>query len=151
MKNFPYPDKALKTNDQLRGYFEEVIFNTLSWLKLDGYNFYILFPEDDEFFQTDTDAGAAIRLEYPYKKFKVSIQQDTVDKCKSEKLDAPFWLNCEASIFHEIIHIITWRGTELAKQRYVTPTDIDNQDEYTVDHLANVIYPLVKENRKLKK
>lgn len=137
MKNYPYPDKPLKTDKEIKDYYETLIFNCLNWLKLDGYLFYIKLPGDDKFVD-HPDAGASICLEYPYKKFSISIQQGTFDKTKKEKIRSPFWENVESSMFHEIIHIITWRGVELAKKHYVTPTDIDDNDEFTVDHLTKV-------------
>jgi hypothetical protein len=149
MKNYPYPDKPLKTDKEIKDHYETLIFNCLNWLKLDGYRFYVLLPGDDNFTRHD-NAGASICVEYPYKKFSVSIQQDSVDKAKKEKPTAPFWENIESSMFHEIMHIITWRGVELAKKRYVTPVDIDENDEFTVDHLTNTFYSVIRETRELR-
>lgn len=150
MKKFPYPDKVLTTKEQIRTHIEDLTENAMNYLKVCGYTFHASIPGNASF-QKHQDAFLSISMIYPYKKFVISVQQ----QCLSELIDAPLksaiWENTERSVFHEIIHIILWRGTELAQTRFVTPTDIENENEFTTDHLANVIHPLVEELRKAKK
>lgn len=147
MKKFPFPDKVLKTNDQIQAHFSELAFNAMLYLKLDGYNFWIMLPGNENFVE-HKDSGASITLEYPYKKFSISIQQDTIKKCLTEKINSPFWRHVEESIFHELIHIILWNYVVLARKRFTDPDAIDDFDEFTTDHLTHCIYPLVEQLRK---
>lgn len=148
MKNYPYPNKKLKDNKDIVAHTLTLVDNALGWLNISGYTYCVLTPDMDGHNTDESgDVGANIVVEYPYKKFTISIQQIEVDKCLSQKLDSPFWVNYESMLFHELIHIILWRGQELATKRYVTPTDIEDENEATTDHLTNVIYGLVKELR----
>lgn len=151
MKNIPIPDKPLKTDAAIRTYHEELIFNALAWLKIDGYIFYVLLPGDHGFIERE-NAGACISVEYPYKKFKVSIQKDSLDKCKSAKLsETGYWHNVEMSIFHECVHIILWKLGELARRRFTTPDDMTDADEEATDHITHIVCEQVREARKRKK
>lgn len=150
MKNKPIPDKPLKTKDDLRAYYEELIFNALNWLRIDGYVFYVVFKGDDDWVDS-AGAGASINVEFPYKKFKVSIQEDSVEKNLSQPLkNKGYWENVESGIFHECIHILVWRLAELAARRYTTPTDVTDAEEELTDHITHMFYPYVRDSRKKK-
>lgn len=149
MKKWPYPDKDIKTKDQVRRHFEELIFNALSWLKIDGYTYVTLVPGDADFRERD-GAGVCIVVAYPYKKFAVSIQQDSLDKAFKEKRISHFWENVEDGVFHECFHILVWELAEIARMRYATFPQIENSEEALVDHLTHILMPLVKDSRRAK-
>ena len=148
MKKIPYPDKPLKTNEDVRKHFEGLVSVAVSWLQIDGYCFTVHLPGEEA--HEKEDCAASIRVKYPYKKFELYVQQDSVTKCLRENLSSPYWLNTEACIFHELIHVILWRGVELAHDRYTRSKEIDDENEFTTDHLTAVIYGLVKSFRKKK-
>jgi len=144
---FPFPNKVLKNNSDIEEHLSWIYYNALQWLNLAGYITYFVFPGDKEHTNHE-GAGLSIRVEYPYKKIKISVQQDSIDKMlATTDLKHALWGNIERSMFHEVIHIITWRLGELSRERYVTPTDIQNEDEFVVDHLTNCLYNLVKDYR----
>lgn len=149
MKKLPYPDKVLKTDEDIREYCEELVFNTMQWLRLAGYLFFIVLPGEDNH-KADDLYGMSISVEYPYKKFFISVQKNSIDKMRNAPVKSPVFVNTERSIFHEMFHVLTWQVTELARRRYTTPTAIEDADEYLVDHLANLVHDLVEQIRKSK-
>lgn len=152
MKRIPYPDKPLKTDEEIRQYFTDLVFNAMAWLKIDGYAFYVVLPGQSTFTEHE-EAGACIKVEFPYKKFVISIQKDSVDKCRTEPLsNLDYWDNAETSIFHECIHILVWRLAEIAGRRFTTQTEIRDAEEELVDHFAHLVHKFVSDQRpKLKK
>lgn len=146
MKNYPYPDKKLESKEQVEVYYSDLVFNALEHLRIDGYAWYIALPGQEGFTECK-EAGASICVEYPYKKFCISLQQDSIDKALVQDLSSPFWKNTERGIFHECIHILVWRLSSLAQKRYVTPTDIEDEEEALTDHLANAFYGAVTDWR----
>lgn len=150
MKHFPYPDHKLKNLKEVREHFEQLFANALSHLCIDGYRSWVLIPGDESFYE-EKEAGFCITVKHPYKSFRVSVQQCTIDRALKSPPNSPFFENTEYGVFHECIHILTWASVELARRRYVTPTNIDETDETLVDHLAKVITDLVQKNRILKK
>lgn len=149
MKHFPIPDSPLKTDEEIKDHFTDLVFNVMSWLKVDGYAFYVVLPGQDGFVERK-DAGACIVVEFPYKKFHVSIQQDSLNKCRNEPLsNTGYWDNIETSMFHEVIHILVWRLAEIAGRRFTTPTDIEDAEEELTDHFAHLIHALVRDGRRM--
>lgn len=147
MKKYPIPDKALKSEADMRKYIEELVFNAMGWLKIDGYAFTVHFPHTEDFREVK-GSGMCICVEYPYKKFKLSVQQDSMEKMKKEPLsNRGFWENLESSIFHECIHILTARFYEMAERRYTSPDDVKDADEELVDAFTHIIYPIVRDAR----
>jgi len=148
MKKLPIPDKQPKNNNDIEKHIDELVFNCLHWLMIEGYTFTIYLPKDKDFF-VDEGASASIRVDYPYKKFAISIQQDTIDKMLSQpKSNVCFWKNLETAILHECIHILLWKTEELAKRRYTTPTEIQDENEATTDHLTHIIDYMIDKIRK---
>lgn len=150
MKTYPFPNKKLKTTEDVRSHFGELIANAMNWLMLDGYTWYVIMPDEQKWHE-DVNAGATITVEYPYKKFQISIQRSEVEKCLAQKKDSPFWKNLEGMMVHEVLHVVLWRLEHLAYQRHVTEQDIKDENEAVVDHLANVIHSAMQEVRKHKK
>lgn len=143
----PYPDRAILDKQDMNEYITKLVFNAMAWLKVDGYVFYVLFPGDPGF-RENQDAGASITVEFPYKKFRISIQQDSMEKMRTEPLsNKAFWRNIESSIFHEVIHILVWRISELAARRFTTQEDIREADEELTDHFTHLIHSLVVDHR----
>jgi len=149
MKKYPFPNKNLKTLPEVKEHFVELVSNAMNWLMVDGYTWFVLMPDDENHHKDDT-AGACIVVEYPYKKFHISIQQSEIDKCLAQKKDSPFWKNLELMMVHEVIHIILWRLEHLAYKRHVTEQDIRDENEAVVDHLANIVHTAMMEVRKNK-
>lgn len=151
MKRLPIPDKPLKTDAEIKQHFTDLVFNAMSWLKIDGYAFFVALPGQDSF-KEHKEYGASISVEFPYKKFTISIQQDSVDKARNQSLsNTGYWENVETSIFHEVIHILVWRLSEIAGRRYTTPTDVNDAEEELTDHLAHLIHDIVLQSRKNKR
>lgn len=147
MKKYPIPDKQITKRDELREHIEELFFNAMAYLKIDSYSFTVVF-EGEENFVEHKNAGFSITVDFPYRKFHVSVQKDTVDKAFSKTLSTPgFWQNIEHGVFHECFHILGWRLSELARRRYTTPTDIEDADEELADHLANVFVHRIRQIR----
>ncbi len=149
MKVRPFPDKKLKNVQEVENHISELFFGALSWLEIAGYIFWVWTPGQPEF-KEHKGAGLSILVDHPYKKFNVSVQQDSVDKMLQAGLDSPVWAALERSVFHECFHILTWHMTDIAQKRYTTPGELDDADESLVDHLANTVYPMVKEIRGLR-
>lgn len=149
MNKFPYPDQKPKDKKEVELHFAELVSNALEHLNIGGYTWNILLPDEDGFSE-DKDAGASITVEYPYKRFAISIQQNTIDRALKAELDSGFWPNAERSMFHECFHILTWRISVLSEKRYVTQREINDADEELVDHLAIVFLESVKDWRKEK-
>ncbi len=151
MKKFPVPNKKLVTDEDVADHITELIFNSLNWLSLDGYAFYVVTPGQPSHSEYK-EAGMSIDVEFPYKKFKVSIQEDTVKKCKTEPLsNRGFWENIENGALHECLHVLVWRLAELANRRFTTQQDIRDADEELTDHLTHVIHKLMRDARIVKK
>lgn len=147
-KQYPIPFKKLKTKEDVKTYIEDLVWNAMTWLKIDGYVFSVLF-EGDELFHEDIGYGVSISVQYPYKKFYVSVQKDSLDKCLTQPLSNDgYWNNVEQSIFHECIHILLWRLGEVARRRFTTPEDLTDADEEAVDHLTHIIVDLIRDKRK---
>lgn len=148
MKKYPIPDKPLKNKEAIRTYIETLVFNTMEWLNIAGYTFVVYLP-GEEGFSERKNAGISISVQYPYKKFDIYLQEPSVNNILNKPTDALF-SNIECSIFHEMFHLILWKFAELSKERYVTPIELENEEEFITDHLAHIIYPLVKASRKKK-
>lgn len=149
MKNFPYPDKKLEDKKQIELHYAELIANALQHLNIDGYVWNILLPGDDGFIE-DKDSSAVVSVQYPYKKFNITLQQTLIDSARTEALDSGFWHNTERSMFHECIHVVLWRFAALAEKRYVTQREISEADEEITDHFAIAFYALLRDLRKEK-
>ena len=146
MKKIPYPDKPILKPIDARKHIEQLVFNTMAWLKIDGYTFVVYLP-NEEGHTPYPNASASINVEYPYKKFRVSLQEDSLKKMYGGKLTDPLWENLEECIFHEILHVVMWKIVNIAQMRYTSEREITDIDEETVDQLTHIIYPLVKESR----
>lgn len=149
MKKYPYPDKKIGTKEDVDGYLAELFHNALHRLNIEGYIYYFLYPGDLDYYASPS-AGLTILVKYPYKKFYVSIQQNSLDKMYAAKSGEPVWKSIERSVFHECLHIILWQLEEVARKRWTTPDELNEANEAATDHLANVIYPLIEELRTLK-
>ena len=147
MKKFPYPDKEIKTVKQAEEHIVELVYNAMSWLRIDGYNFYITTPKEYSFVERE-GSGIVITTEYPYKKFHISLQQDSIDKMLKAKKDAAVWINIEKSIMHEMFHLVLHRLTAMAHKRFLSPSEVEDTEEYLVDHLVSVFYPYMENSRK---
>lgn len=147
---YPYPSKVLKTEGAVENYIGSLVSNALSWMRIDGYTFFVLMPGADQWVE-DKEAGMSIKVKYPYKSFYVSVQVSTVKNILNAPRDYFGFPNTEKLVFHEVIHILFWHLSELAQRRYVTPTDIIDAEESAVDHLSNVIIGLIRDMRKGKR
>ncbi|MES2212205.1 MAG: hypothetical protein V4490_03600 [Pseudomonadota bacterium] len=151
MKKIPYPPKQLKTKQKAKEYLVELVSNAMSWLKIDGYAFSILSQSDTDF-EHDADAGFCITVQFPYKKFRISVQESCLkDLCEVKPSNKQYWERIERSIFHEVIHVLVWRIAELGGRRFTTAKDIHDAEEELTDHLAIAFYALLDEHRKGKK
>lgn len=150
MKRFPIPDRPIKTKKEGRLYVEELVFNSMQWLNIFGYVFTVHFPGDDDFREA-SGSGACIVVEYPYKEFKISIQEHSWKLFQSESpKNTGFWNNVESSILHECVHILVWPLAEMANRRYTTQEDIRDCEERLTSHLENLIHPFMRSSRKKK-
>ena len=150
MKKIPIPDKPLKNEKDIYPYIEALVFNCMHWLKIDGYIFFVYLPKDKEHIVHE-NASVNIIVDYPYKKFWLSIQQDSVDKMLAQPLsNTGYWRNVQTSIFHEIVHILLWKTEVLAKRRYTTPTEMEDENEALTDHLTHIVYGMLEDIRNKK-
>ena len=148
MKNFPIPDKKPKNNNDIMEHVDELVLNCLHWLMIEGYTFIIYLPNNKNHF-VQPETSATITVEYPYKKFALSVQQDTIEKMLSEPIsNVGFWKNLETAILHECIHILLWKTGELARRRYTTHIEIQDENEATTDHLTHIIDYMINTIRK---
>jgi len=148
MKKIPIPDKQLRNDKDIVQHIESLIFNCMEWLQISGYVFYVFLPKNKDHLKSE-DAGLSIVVEYPYKKFNVSVQQDSIDKMLTQPIsNVEFWEDIESSVFHECAHILLWKTEELAKRRYTTPTEISDENETVTDHLTHIITSMLQEIRK---
>lgn len=152
MKKYPYPSpqKKLKTVDDVSQYITDLTWNALNWLKMDGYVFFVHTPKMEGFHETK-ESGMNINVTWPYKKFNISIQQNSIDSCLKSNPGDPFWDNMEDSVFHEVFHVVLWRIDAIADKRYTTPIEMSDANEYTVDHLTHCFMPLIRDLRKHEK
>lgn len=119
------------------------------WLKIDGYIWYLLIP-GDKGFRESSDAGACIVTEFPYRKFFISIQQDSIDKVLNEKTTALIFKNIERSMVHELLHVLFAPLAEIARKRFVTGSELVDAEETAVDHLSICIHEMICDVRKRK-
>lgn len=140
---FPYPVRALTTYEDVRTFTEGLIFNCMEYLQLSGYKFYVVLPGEKEYKEIK-EAGASVDLEYPYKRFKIILQETSVNNVLAEKnLTAASWKNFEKMVFHECLHIVLWHLTQIGEKRFISGREIDEVNETTTDHLTHVIQDLV--------
>lgn len=151
MTRYPKPKKQIRTEKEAREYIGDIVANLQEWLLLHSYECYILFPKDRGFKKVGESKGAAIVVDYPYKNFKISIQQSTIDTIFSEKPSSGVWRNLEHLLLHELIHVVLWEHDTLARSRYVSADEIDNAHEACTDHLANSMYAMIEKTREKKK
>ena len=146
MKKPPYPDNELKTVAECEKYVIDLTYNSLSWLRIDGYNWYIANPKDKDFVHME-GSGFVITTTYPYKKFHISLQQDSIDKMIGVKKNSEIWVNIEKSILHETFHLLLSRLVAQAHKRFLSPNEVTDHEEYVIDHLVGVFYPLLSNHR----
>ncbi len=149
MKKYPFPDAKPANRKEAEEWLTTVFNNTLKFLNISGYPWFLFFPEDEGHGKSES-SSLSILVKYPYKRFEVSVQQDTLEKMYKAKEDSFFWKNLEGSIFHECIHIILWDLGEIARKRYTTPTEYADKDEFVTDHLAAVFHDLADQLRTAK-
>lgn len=148
MKKYPYPDEKLVSKEEIRTHIENIVRNCMRHLNIDGYDWHIILPQENNWYE-DSSAGASVSLTYPYKKFRISIQETEVVKMREQVLTSPFWVNLEQSMIHELMHVIIWRFSTLANKRHITSTDIADEEETLVDHLSIAFCSLLHDWRDL--
>lgn len=158
MKKWPIPDRALKNNKDIRDHITELVFNCLAWMRLDGYAFFVTLPGDDEWFEDKESAsygvpaGISVTLDFPYKKFTIAIQKDSINNLLKQPLsNSGYWNNLEGSVLHEVTHILVWRIAEIGRRRWTTPKDIEDAEEELVDHIALLMHDEMIKGRKVEK
>ncbi len=143
MRNaFLRPKKPLKKNKDIEDFIANVVFEIQKKLCIAGYKLFVFMP-DDEGWRDDAEASYTIRVEYPYKKIKLSVQRSTVEKLRNIPITSHYFINNTHSLIHEMVHVILWDLVEVAQARCITRREIDDMDEKTTDHLANVIHDLI--------
>ncbi len=149
-QKFPFPTKKLKNNKDISEHVAGLIHNAMPWLMLDGYRLFVMTPDEKGFIESK-DASMCVTIKFPYRVIIVSVQQCTVDDCLSSEPSAHYWENLEHSAFHEAVHVILWRLVEIARRRTITEQELDDEEEFVTDHLANIIHQCVKDSRKPRK
>lgn len=147
---YPYPRKKITDHREAEVHIRDLINNTMAWLKIDGYTFTVLFPEDEDH-TAIAGAGLAVSVEHPYMKFNVSVQKVTCEQMLEHSIKAPLWVNLERSVFHEMCHVLLWNLASLARTRYTSPREIEDAEESTTDLLANILYAMLGEIRAYRK
>lgn len=143
MKNYPYPDETPKNVEEARAHIESLVRAIQYDLDIAGYNWLVLFPGEEKFYD-QPGAGASISVLHPYKRFRISIQSDSLELILNTNNDDAFWLNLEGSIIHELTHVILWDLVEVAVRRFTNSEEIKNQEESTTDHLAIGFHSLIR-------
>ena len=145
MKKYPYPDKKLETKEEVKDYIQELVGNALGYLQIDGWIGWTLLPGDDGFITDNSEMN--ISTVYPYKKYKLSVEQGHLDNCLKEKPDSPFWKNLERDVFHELTHILTDPLTRIGEKRYTNADEIRDANEHLTDHFSIAFHELVGDFR----
>ena len=146
MKKYPYPDEKLKKIDDVRKYINKLVNNIKGYLQIDGWVGWTLFPKDTGFIAENSEMN--INITYPYKKYKLSIEQEHIDNCLKEKSDSPYWNNLERDIFHELTHILIDPLESIARKRFTNSDEIRDANEHLTDHFSIAFYNLVEDFRK---
>ncbi len=142
-----YPTKLLRTPAAVEEYAGNLAHEICALLGIAGYKIYIYMPGTNEWHKAD-DAAMSIRVEYPYKKICISVQKDTLEKCATAKLSSGgYWDSFVHGMIHEIIHVILWDLMEVARARVITKRELDDVEEKTTDHIANVIHKMLRHSQ----
>lgn len=131
-----------KEREKVRKDIGDVFDNWMTILKLNGYDYYVLFPEDEGWEQADT-GGMSVKLKYPYKAIYLNIPQENIDNYKVKKD------NIADSLLHEATHVLLWRFSHLAHSRWGTFNELDNCEEELTDHITHVISALVENTKRV--
>lgn len=149
MKKIPFPDGKLDTIEKKREHLRELVLNTLEIFYLTGYAGKILFPGEKGFDEGHyDDTMMSIDCNYPYRDFKISVQQKVLDAMQEEH-DSYYWIGLERVIMHELIHLVIAPFSDAANRRCVTHKELENQEENVTDHMMLIASRLVKAYRGL--
>lgn len=141
-----FPTKAPKNDKQVESYFVELALVIAKHLNISGYKIFVYMPKDEGWHDgSDDDAGITVRVEYPYKSIKISLQKDTVEKAKKCAVPSGFWSNSVHGMIHEMTHVMLWNLMAVARARCITKRELDDLEETTVDHIANLLHSLLRD------
>lgn len=125
--------KKEKARDEIANCFAAY----LGKLHLSEYAFTVYLPDDEDY--KEPPDSFMVKVEYPYKQIHIYVSEDLLrSRMKNEETS---WRKI---LLHEAIHCLLWNYTYLAESRYVTQDQLQNMEETTVDHLTEVLYPLMK-------
>lgn len=108
---------------------ERVFTKYLKKLNIVGYEIVILIKGDKEW-ENPSGSTYDVTVSYPYKRIILNVGKDA----KTDTND----------LLHEAFHVVLWRYTHLAENRYTTEKELASEEEHIIDHLTNTLYPLLK-------
>lgn len=148
MKKFwCYPTKKFKSDDDVESYIQSVTLTVMARLGIAGYKVFIFMPGDESWHDAeDRNAGLTVRVDHPYKKINLSVQVDTLKKARREPITSGFFGNLVHGIVHEMVHVILWDLVVIARARCITMRELDDMEEKTTDHFANILNALLRQD-----
>ena len=121
-----------KEREKYRKEVGDVMENWLKKLHMQGWDLFVLLPEDKGWIAPSKD-GFATLVEHPYKLIKLFVSEWQLNS----KIPLQ---NRDDDLLHEAMHVVLWDYTLEAENRYTTKEQLANAEERLCDHLKNVVF-----------
>ena len=123
----------MKTHKTLVSHFNLFKLDCDKWLEFFGIHGFGV-----SYVHTNSDDLAEATYNIMTRSATISLGKDWgTTKPTPEELDA--------TAFHEVCHLLIGRLSVIARSRYISESEIQEEDEHIVRVLENKIYPLIKE------
>jgi hypothetical protein len=97
-----------------------------------GYNTFIYFRGDKGYIQPKHDY-LSISCGLPYKDIRLFIGSHGIEEYKESKK------RLKEGLYHEAFHVVVSKYAKVARSRYCSLEQIEDEEETLVDHLTNII------------